>query len=305
MKSEKRHELQKNELADWLGSRIESYNDYFWPVVGGVVVAFAAAVGIAWYLGTQDAKSGTAWTSYYLAYGENDREAELQKVAEIDAGSPAALWALQGAADLSLAKGANYMFTDRPEASTHLKSAEANYKAVLDGARDPLLLTRAQYGMAKLQETMCQPAEALKYYELVAKNENDKALSEVAARDAKRVSDPQIISFLEWFAQQNPKRPVPTGHGGLPGMPPLNVPSDLPERPDLSLPSLNLDPAVLDPTKLPANPSKLEFPKPGESTPGDATPGTPPAEAPKTEAPKTEAPPAEAPKTETPKGDDK
>src|SRR5690349_9433786 len=98
MKSEQRHELQKNDLADWLGNRLESYNDYFWPVVGGVVVAFAAALGIAWYMGTQGAKSSTAWTSYFLAYGENDREVELEKVAETDAGSPAAMWARIGAA---------------------------------------------------------------------------------------------------------------------------------------------------------------------------------------------------------------
>ena len=302
MKSEKRHELQKNELADWLGNRVETYGDYFWPVVGGVVFAFAVAVGIAWYMGSQDAKSATAWNSFYMAYGEADREAELEKVGEVDAGSPAALWALQGAGDIALSKGSNLMFTDRAEAGTHLKQAKDNYQAVLDRARDPLLLSRAQYGMAKLLETECQPAEALKYYEMVAKSEKDKALGKAAERDAKRMADPQVVSFLDWFAKQNPKRPSPLGHGGMPGMGPLSVPTDLPDRPNLSLPSLDLDGPSLDPGKLPADSSKLEFPKPGESTPAEA-PKTesPPAEPPAAEAPKTEAPKADEPKTDAPK----
>ncbi|WP_425618941.1 tetratricopeptide repeat protein [Anatilimnocola sp. NA78] len=290
MKSDKRHELQKNELADWLGDRVESYSDYFWPVVGGVVVAFAAAVGIAWYLGTQDAKTATAWNAYFQAYGERDREAELKKVAETEPNTVAAMWALQGVGDLSLAKASNLMFTDRPEASKHIKDAESSYQEVLDKARDPHLLARAQYGMARLQETNCQPAEALKYYELVAKSQKDNALGKAAERDVKRMNDPQVIAFLEWFAKENPKRPVPTGHGGMPGLPPLNTPTDLPERPDISLPG-NLN---LDLPKGPTGDSKLEFPQPGEAPKGDA---------PNADAPKTEAPPAEAPKTDAPQAD--
>ncbi len=274
MKSEKRHELQKNELANWLGNHVEGASDYFWPVVGGVVVAFAAAVGIAWYMGTQEGKSATAWDKYYQAFAERDREASLKIVVDTYGDTPAALWARQSVADMSLSKGANLQFSDRAEASTQLKTAEENYQEVLKKARDPLLLVRAQYGMARLQETICQPEQALKYYELVAKTEKDSALGKAAQRDAKRMADPKTVEFLAWFAKEKPRRPVPTGHGGIPGMPLNQMPTDLPERPDISLPGgLNIDA-----TKIPSVEPKLDFPvKPGD---------TPKPEAPKPDEPK-------------------
>ena len=272
MKSAKRHELQTNELADWLGTQAEGAADYFWPVVGGVVVAFAAAIGIAWYITNQDSSAALAWDQYYQAFGEKEREAELKKVADNHPSSAAALWAQQSLADITLAKGANLMFSDRAEARAKLNEAETNYKVVLEKARDPFLLARAQYGMARLQETICQPKEAQKYYEKVAASEKDSPLGKAAARDAARMKKPETIAFLEWFAVQTPKKPVPTGHGGIPGMPPFSVPNDLPERPDISLPGgLNID-SVKPP---PADPSKLDFPKPAETPKGDAPPADP------------------------------
>lgn len=305
MKSEKRHEMQKNELADWLGNHAETAADYFWPVAGGIIVAFAAAIGIAWYLNNRDSSSAAAWDKYYQAFGEREREPELKKVAEDQPNTAAALWALQGYADLNASKGAGLMFADRAEAKSKLQEAADSYKQVLDKSRDPFLLARAQYGMARVQESLCQPEEAKKYYEFVAKSEKDSALGKAAARDAQRMADPQTVEFLDWFSKQTPKRPSPTGHGGIPGLPPLNVPSDLPARPDISLPgNLNLDSVAPPPAGATpgAAPGGLDFPKPDNAPKGDA-----PAEAPKGDAPKfnppSADPPAEAPKADAPKAD--
>src|SRR5687768_8598808 len=110
MKAEKRHELQKNELADWIGAHAEGASDYFWPIVGGVVAAFALAVGIVWYLNTRDSAAATAWDKYYQAFAEREREAELKKVADSYSDSTAALWARLSYADMTLAKAADLMF---------------------------------------------------------------------------------------------------------------------------------------------------------------------------------------------------
>lgn len=282
MKSAKRHELQTNQLADWIGNHAEGAADYFWPVVGGVVVAFAAAVGIAWYVSSQDATAALAWDQYYQAFSERDRESFLKKVADDHPSSAAALWARQSVADISLAKGANLMFSDRPEATNKLREAETNYKEVLAKARDPFLRTRAQYGMARCQETLCQPEKAYEYYAKVAASEKDSPLGKASARDAARMKKPETVAFLEWFVKQEPKKPVPTGHGGIPGMPPFQVPNDLPERPDISLPGgLNIDsvapPSVTPGSSPPAAGGGLEFPKGADTPKGDAPPAPAPA----------------------------
>jgi hypothetical protein len=280
MKSEKRHELQKNELADWIGNHAEGASEYFWPIVGGVVAAFALAVGIAYYLNTREAVAAVAWDKYYQAHAEVERDAELQKVAKDYASSSAAQWAQIGYADLNLARGANLMFKDRSDASSKLKEAEIAYQAVIDNARDPEVITRAQFGMARTKETQCQPEEARKHYELVAKAEKDSPLGKAAARSAARMADPETVEFLAWFAKAQPRKPTPVGHGGIPGLPPLNVPTDLPERPDISLPG----PLNIDPGKLPGELPNLDFPKPGD------------VPAPKAETPKGDSAPPAAPK---------
>lgn len=301
MKADKRHELQKNELADWLGNHAEGAADYFWPIVGGVVVAFALAIGVVWYMNSRDAASATAWGKYFQAHGEreDERGAAMKKVADTYKDSVAAQWAKLGYADLALAKAANLMFNDRSEATAKLKEAKDAYEELLKSARDPEILTRAQFGMARTLETDCKPEEAKKYYELVAKADKDSALSKAAARDAERMSDPQTVEFLNWFATAQPRKPTPIGHGGIPGLPPLNVPTDLPERPDLSLPGpLNFEPGKLtEETPSPAPPFQFS---PDDSPKGD----TPKGEAPKSDLPNTRAPKADDAKPAEPKKSD-
>jgi hypothetical protein len=290
MKSEKRHELQKNELADWIGNHIEGAADYFWPIAGGVAVAFAAAVGIAWYMNNRDSASAAAWDKYYQAFSEREREPALKEVATDEPDTLAALWAKQSFADLSRSKGAQLMFVERSEGEAKLKDAEEAYKEVLAKARDPFLLARAQFGMARTQESLCQPDKAREYYEQIVKSEKDagnlSALGKAAEREAKRLAEKDQIELIAWFAKQTPKKPAPTGHG-FPGMPAMNAPTDLPERPDFSIPGgLNLDSVAPPPANAPGG---IEFPKPAD---GPATPAAPPkGDVPKSEAPKEEPKP--------------
>ena len=73
----------------------------------------------------------------------------MKKVADQYASSAAAQWAEVGYADLNLAHGANQLFKDRPEANAKLLAAEEAYQKVLDKARDPELIARAQFGMQR------------------------------------------------------------------------------------------------------------------------------------------------------------
>ena len=61
MKTERRHELQTNELADWLGTTIQFIEANFRTVLG-VIVALAVVVGAGFYLKSESAtRRGQAW----------------------------------------------------------------------------------------------------------------------------------------------------------------------------------------------------------------------------------------------------
>ena len=49
MRSERRHELQTNALADWLGTVIERVQPYQTSLLGVVLLAAMLAVGGAWW----------------------------------------------------------------------------------------------------------------------------------------------------------------------------------------------------------------------------------------------------------------
>ena len=67
MKTERRHELQTNVLADWLGHRTEAIRPYFiYIVMGGVallVVAIVVTIASNWQL----ARSSEGWADYFAA----------------------------------------------------------------------------------------------------------------------------------------------------------------------------------------------------------------------------------------------
>ena len=292
MKAEKRHELEKNELADWLGEHIEAVKPYA-PTIGIVVVGGVCAILLAIYLaGSGGTASARAWSAYFTAASEPLPELPLEAVVKDIPGTPAALWALLTVGDINLEEGARLMFSDREAAKKELEKAEQALTRVEAEANDPVLKTRAKLSLGKVYESLCQPEKARKYYEEVAAAEKDSAIGKLAERSARRMADPREVALLAWFAEQKPRRPSPGfGPGGLPGLP-----NDLPERPDLSLPGLGQPTAGTGSgasgtgpsgvgagigsgldlenfgTGKPAEPG-LAFPEPGETKPGETKPG--------------------------------
>jgi hypothetical protein len=286
MKAEKRHELEKNELADWLGEHIEAAKPYA-PTIGIVLVGGVCVLLLAIYLlSSGGAASARAWSMYFTAVNERDPEVPLEQFAKDMPNSPASLWALQAVGDINLTQGAQQLFSDREAAKKSLEKAEMALKKVDAETTDRVLKTRAQLSLGKLYESLCKPDEAKKYYEQIVAAEKDSAIGKLAERAVKRLSDPREVAMLAWFAEQKPRRPSPgLGTGGLPGFP-----NDLPERPDLSLPGLGSGATDAGPdsgvgtglnvqglnleglgTGNTAQPT-LEFPKPAETKPGESKP---------------------------------
>jgi tetratricopeptide (TPR) repeat protein len=294
MKAERRHELKHNELADWIGEHLEPLKPHAPGIVLGAVLLMAIVLGGVWYFGGENQASARAWSDYFSALNEREPQKVLQNVVTDRSGSKAAWWALAALGDMNLGEGAAMLHSDRNEAEKRLEAAERAYKQV-EASDDPMLKARAWLGLAKVYESKCQPEKAHEYYDMVAKHQPDSAIGKAASEAARRMKDPREVEFLKWFAQQQPKRPAPfPGIGGnVPGLP-----SDLPERPDIGLPTgFNLDtlgpgsrpdPATVPPPLTPPVPATT----PGDSAaPAPAEPKSPAPEA-KTDAPKSDAPDA-------------
>jgi hypothetical protein len=295
MKSERRHELQQNELADWLGEKIEALRPYGTQIALGVTGAIVALLLGIWLFRGDDSVAASSWSSYFSALNvQRERGQALEEVSK-NLASPG-LWAKMSIADAAAQEGGRAMFTDRNEAKKQLDKAKAAYEAVESGARDAMLKARAQLGLAKVYESLCKPEEAKSYYEKAAEGLKGTALGKAAAADAARMKNPDQVALLEWFAAQTPKRPAPfPGMGGsIPGLP-----NDLPARPDLSVPNFGTPGGLgLDNigTGTPTAPGP-ELPLPGTTTPGTTTPG---ATTPGTTTPGTTTPPEATPAPGTP-----
>jgi hypothetical protein len=234
MKSDRRHELQTNELADWLGERLDMLRPHATAIALGAFIVVVLIFGGAWYFKTENTAAAKDWGDYFSAFNQREPSVALEKLAKERSGTSTAMWAMQAVGDMNLAQGSTMLFSDRAEAQKLLQKAEATYKLVEAGATDPTLKSRAQIGLGKVYESLCQPEKAGEYYEKVATALKDTAIGKTAAEDAQRMKDERQVALLAWFAAQQPKKPAPIpGPGGAtPGLP-----SDLPERPDIGLPS--------------------------------------------------------------------
>lgn len=300
--ADKRHELQKNELAEWLGHQIEEIKPHLVPIVGVSLVAVAIIVALTIYFGSGGGASPEAWSNYFATFGERDTDAELKKVIEAQTNNAAGHWAMQSLGDMQLAQATALLFTpSRDQAADKLAEAEKLFKEVITSTRDPLLLTRARFSLAKTLESQLKPEEARKVYEQIAQEDAKSALGQAAAAAAKRLSNPREVELLAWFAKQKPK-PLPQ----MPLNPAGGPMSQLPARPDLALPD-DLGLGGIGETKVGESPSTpapiggtpLIEQKPEERKPAEPTadkPAEPKAETPKPEQPKTDEPKADAPK---------
>lgn len=233
MKAERRHELKHNELADWLAERLDTARPHLLGVALGIGILLLLVLGSAWYFGGEKAASATAWSQYFSAFDDREPQKSLSNVAAAHSGSKAAWWALLSLGDLNLGDGAALLYSDRAEAKRLLDKAAEAFKQV-EAADEPILRARARLGLAKVYESLCQPDDARKYYEMVAESDKDSAIGKAAAADAKRMKDAREVAFLDWFVKQTPKKPAPLPGvgGGVPGLP-----SSLPDRPDISPPT--------------------------------------------------------------------
>ena len=150
MKSERRHELEHNELADRLAKGIEAVKPYQ-NLILGIVVLLVVAGGVYFWLRRASAsQTDEAWDLYgkalsdsrALAAGDFSRLNDvIEKYPKTRGTSPPSR-----AADFHLDIGCNLLFQSKAYASQELYKARELYEKVRQESRNDALLEQATFG---------------------------------------------------------------------------------------------------------------------------------------------------------------
>jgi hypothetical protein len=239
MKTERRHELQTNTLAEMLGGGVEASKPYV-TVALGVIVALAVLVGAYFVLSSRSqGEEEQGWNQYFQAVALGDRE-ELAAVARSYADSEVGYWASLQLGDRHLNEGVNQLFSDRPKANEELKDAEDSY---IEAAKsdDALIRQRAQFGLARTYEAQFELDDARKTYEALVQEYPKGLFVESAKRRIDELSEKSTKRFYDWFADQKVKPPAEaSGTGERPAFNLDSLPDRLPNSID-EMPSTDLD----------------------------------------------------------------
>ena len=242
MKTERRHELQTNTLADWLGEKIETAKPYSRAITGSAIAVVVVIFTIVYISNQKSTALTRGWLEFDEAFTTRSIEG-LRNVAEQYANTNVGLRALQAAADIYLEKGTQLLFVSRDEAESELGKAISNYRTVADNAKQPMLKRRALYGLAQTYEAQNDLENAAKNYEHLTKLWPESALGKRAERDLARIGKRSTEDFYAWFFKQNPSaRPAPgtaqPGLGSRPDRPAGGFGDgafELPDQPDPSV----------------------------------------------------------------------
>src|SRR5260221_4683612 len=276
MKTERRHELQANQLAEFLTDVSEKAKPYAKGLLG---IALAALVVVCAYLylsRRSAAEEGESWNEAWQAIGSRDDEG-LRTVIKKYPDKPAAMWSQLVLADIELSRGVFSLFGQKSAGRDLIRSAFDDYQHVADHAAHPLLREQALFGMGRAQESLNQLEKAREAYAQVVKDFPAGPYAKRAQQRLDELAHDSTKVFYDWFAAVEPVTPN-LGKGS-----PFASPFDEPGAGEKSFPPL---------------PPGLPLPDAGSST-------VPPPEA-KSEGSKAKATDEAKPgsgKTETPKSE--
>ncbi len=289
MKTERRHELQANQLAEFLTDVGEKTKPYATLILG---LALAALVIVCVYLylsRSASAEEGLSWEQAMQAASIGDKEG-LRSIVTSYPNKPAALWSQLILADRELNDGVDRLFTQKSAGRDLIRTAAEDYQNVAERAVQPMLIEHALYGLARSDESLDQLPKAREAYERLVKDYPNGAYAERARRRVEDLDRDSTKEWYDWFAKTEPtpenlgkSSTNPFDERGSPGFDAPDVPkskSPPPEpKPDDS--KVKIDQSKAEPTdaKAKADDSKASTdeakPAGPKSDAGDeAKPGT-------------------------------
>jgi predicted negative regulator of RcsB-dependent stress response len=235
MKSERRHELQHNALADWLVTTYEQFKPYQNAILGAVLLVAVALLGYRWWQRQTAAHAAEAWLAMNraepLALPLSRNEAEIDRVIQQFRDSTAAQWADITVGDNELASGASNLFGNKGAANEQLSRAVERYQAVPRTAPS-MTRQRVTFWLARALECQGKLPEASKTYKEVLDNWPGGTFAAAAKQRLTDLEQPGTKTFYDQFASFNPK---PAEKMKLPEVLPENPPAES-EKKDIAKP---------------------------------------------------------------------
>ena len=236
MKSERRHELQTNQLADWLADSAEKIKPYSNTILGVAVILVAVFGGYFWWAQKSAAQEAQGWDRFFAAQQPRDLEDVIAEFPD----TPVAYWAHTTIGDMQTTMGCDRLFLNKAAAMDDLRDGAEHFRKALAGSRHPMILQRATFGLARNVEAQAKDLdEAVKCYKEVVEKWPDGTYAVMANL---RLEDLSQSSTRKWyddyFVQFNPTPPS-ADPSGLPGDPLDHTFGNIPEGPVLGPESPN------------------------------------------------------------------
>jgi hypothetical protein len=216
MKSEHRHELETNTLARILTKWIGDGKQYTQPALIAGIVLVAALFVWNWVGRSNAGRQDKTWFDYNIAVEGPEPDLELlQKSAEDHADTPAGELSELTWADGQLFRASNTYLTGKSVSKQSLDDATKAYEEIIRTAKDPLIVSRAHFGLARAYEMQPDLDKAEDEYTKVT-----GPFQPLAKQRLERLKDSKTLPAIEWLASAEvPRRTMPGGPG-TPGVRP-------------------------------------------------------------------------------------
>lgn len=197
MKSEERHEIEKNELEKLFDKGSERLGPYASYIIYGLLAIAALWAIVRLSTSSMANRHAEAWDSYTTATlpGRFDEPA-LEAAAEEHAGKTMGELAELAWADSRLAEGCRVFFANKSQAMEALDAAQQKYEDVAESIGDKALRGRAQMGVARTLEAKGEITEAIAAYEKVT-----GPFSEMADKRAELLGEVGAVDYAGWLAK--------------------------------------------------------------------------------------------------------
>ncbi|MEC7680642.1 MAG: tetratricopeptide repeat protein, partial [Planctomycetota bacterium] len=213
MSSERRHQLEHNELAVWLGKVNKSIEPHSKPIAA--VVAVAVVAGIAWtFLTTEQlAKRSDATLQLIQAAAGGDSEV-LAKVGDTYSDTEAGSWARLYQGQQLMIQGMTALYRNREEAEILLSDAKQALQSAVNSSSNNLLASRGHYAIAQIEEALGDVSNeqgedgesmlaAIDSYQKVIDLNESEAMVERAEERIAALKKPATREFIAWFSEQD------------------------------------------------------------------------------------------------------